>query len=155
MSAEHVHHEHPAVHHETTDANINGVFIFGATLATVCIVVFVVVWLLFRLFASQAATAYVPQYPMAIEQAPRVPPEPRLQTNPREDLRELRAHEDALLATYGWVDKNAGVVRLPIDEAMKLTLEHGLPARAGTMPPPLATESGDANSGKYVGEMKK
>jgi hypothetical protein len=155
MSAEHVHHEHPAVHHETSDANINAVFVFAAGLTVVCMVAALVVWGLFRLFASQAATEYVPQYPMAITQAPRVPPEPRLQTNPREDLRELRAHEDALLATYGWVDRNAGVVRLPIDEAMKLTLERGLPARAGTMPPPLATESGDANSGKYVGDMKK
>ena len=34
-----------------------------------------------------------------------------------------------MLDSYGWVDKNAGVVRIPIDEAMKLTLERGLPAR--------------------------
>ena len=37
--------------------------------------------------------------------------------------------EDDVLESYGWVDKNAGVVRIPIDEAMKLTLERGLPAR--------------------------
>ena len=36
-----------------------------------------------------------------------------------------------MLDSYGWVDKNAGVVRIPIDEAMKLTLERGLPARPG------------------------
>ena len=58
-----------------------------------------------------------------------MPPEPRLQTNPREDLRELRAKEDELLGSYGWVDKNAGVVRIPIEDAMKLTVERGLPAR--------------------------
>ena len=34
-----------------------------------------------------------------------------------------------MLGSYGWVDKNAGVVRIPIDAAMKLTLERGLPAR--------------------------
>ena len=59
----------------------------------------------------------------------RVPPEPRLQTNPREDLRELRAQRRRAAHQYGWVDRNAGIVRIPIDEAMKLTLERGLPAR--------------------------
>ena len=59
-----------------------------------------------------------------------MPPEPRLQTNPRADLRDLRAHEDLVLGTYGWVDKPAGVVRIPIDEAMKITLQRGLPVRA-------------------------
>ena len=34
-----------------------------------------------------------------------------------------------MLDSYGWVDKNAGIVRIPIDEAMKLTLQRGLPTR--------------------------
>jgi hypothetical protein len=63
-----------------------------------------------------------------------VPPEPRLQEHPREDLSELRAREDEILSSYGWVDRNAGVVRIPIDAAMKLTLERGLPARAENEP---------------------
>ena len=58
-----------------------------------------------------------------------MPPEPRLQIHPREDLQDLRASEDAILNSYGWVDKNAGIVRIPIDEAMKLILQRGLPAR--------------------------
>ena len=44
-----------------------------------------------------------PEYPLAVGQDERVPPEPRLQTNPREDLRELRAREDEMLnSTAGW-----------------------------------------------------
>ena len=39
-----------------------------------------------------------------------------------EDLRDLRAREDEMLDSYGWVDRNAGIVRIPIDEAMRLTL---------------------------------
>jgi len=57
------------------------------------------------------------------------PPEPRLQTNPRGDLRALRDQEDELLNGYSWADKSAGVVRIPIERAMQLTLERGLPAR--------------------------
>ena len=58
-----------------------------------------------------------------------MPPEPRLQTTPREDLRILREQEDAVLNSYGWVDRSTGVVRIPIEEAMKLTVQRGLPAR--------------------------
>jgi hypothetical protein len=63
-----------------------------------------------------------------------VPPEPRLQTNPRQDLADLRAKEDETLNSYGWVDRNAGVVRIPIDEAITLTLQRGLPARQQGQP---------------------
>ncbi len=92
---------------------------------------------------------------MAIGQENQLPPEPRLQTNPREDLLKLRASEDATLDSYGWVDKNLGIVRIPIALAMKLTLERGLPARQ--MAPPVTTppDSGDANSGRNIGETGK
>ena len=39
-----------------------------------------------------------------------MPPEPRLQTNPKQDLRDLRAAEDKVLNSYGWVDRNRGIV---------------------------------------------
>ncbi len=84
-----------------------------------------------REVAGDAARA---EYPLAASQDARLPPEPRLQTNPRQDLKDMRAQEDALLHSYGWVDKNAGVVRIPIDEAIKLTLERGLPARTRRKP---------------------
>ena len=35
-----------------------------------------------------------------------------------------------MLDSYGWVDKDAGVVRIPIEEAMKLTVERGLAGAA-------------------------
>ena len=41
----------------------------------------------------------------------------------------VTAAEDATLKSYQWVDRNAGVVRIPIDEAIKLTLQRGLPSR--------------------------
>src|SRR5215831_8893292 len=47
-----------------------------------------------------------------------VPPEPRLQSTPFDDLRRMRAEEDEALTTYGWVDKQAGIVRIPIERAL-------------------------------------
>jgi hypothetical protein len=50
-----------------------------------------------------------------------------LQVNAPGDLARLRAEEGATLSTYGWVDRAAGTVRIPIDRAMRLLLERGLP----------------------------
>jgi hypothetical protein len=125
----HAANEHADVHHETSDANIVGVLGFGLGLMVAAIVIHLVVLVLFQFFQGREARRVPAEYPLAVSQGERLPPEPRLQTNPREDLRELRAKEHALLGSYGWVDKNAGVVRIPIDDAMKLTIERGLPAR--------------------------
>ena len=109
--------------------NIRAILGFGAGLIVSAIAIHLVVWLLFQYFSGREAARLAPVYPLAIGEANRQPPEPRLQTNPRDDLRALRAHEDELLNNYGWIDKPAGIVRIPIDEAMRLTLERGLPVR--------------------------
>ena len=49
-----------------------------------------------------------------------IPPQPRLQADPRADLRALKAEKRALLEGYHWVDRDAGTVRIPIDRAMAL-----------------------------------
>jgi hypothetical protein len=117
------------VSHEESDVNFRGILAFGGGLIVVAVVIHLVVYVLFGYFNSREGVQKTAEYPLAVGQQNRVPPEPRLQTNPREDLADLRAKEDDQLTSYGWVDRNAGVVRIPIDAAMKLTLERGLPAR--------------------------
>jgi hypothetical protein len=121
----------PEVHHEHSDVNIRAILGFGAGLIVVAAVVHLLIYVLFGYFTSREGVQGPAEYPLAAAQGHREPPEPRLQTNPRQDLADLRAKEDETLSSYGWVDKNAGVVRIPIDAAMKLTLERGLPARQG------------------------
>ena len=132
-------HEPEPVRHETSDVNVRVIFGFLAALAVSAVFINFGVWLLFgflntRTNADQPTAAY----PLAIQQENRnrLPPEPRLQTHPRDDLRDLRAHEDELLTTYGWVDKNADVVRIPITKAMEMTVQRGLPVRRGNEPKP-------------------
>ena len=48
------------------------------------------------------------------------------------NLQKFRDEEEHLLTSYGWVDQNTGVVRLPIDRAKELLLERGLSSRAET-----------------------
>ena len=121
--------ENPSTHHETTDVNIAAILGFAAGLVAVAIVVHLLVWVMFRFFDAREARDKAVEYPLAIEQEQRLPPEPRLQTNPRQDLQDLRTQETDALTTYGWVDKNGGVVRIPIDEAMRIVVQRGLPAR--------------------------
>lgn len=117
------------VHHEASDVNIGGIFAFALGLFIAAVIIHFMVWLLFQYFSGREARRVRPDYPLAVGQEQRVPPAPRLQVNPREDLRLLRQSEDAVLDSYGWADKNAGVVRIPIDKAMELTVQRGLPAR--------------------------
>ena len=56
-------------------------------------------------------------------------PEPRLQVDASKELRQMRAAEDAALSSYGWVDKDAGIVKIPVDRAMEILAKKGLPAR--------------------------
>ena len=117
------------IHHETSDVNVRAILGFGVGLVIVAVIIHFLVWLMFAYFGSRESQLAAREFPLAAEQQNRLPPEPRLQANPRQDLTDLRRREDAILGSYGWVDQNAGVVRIPIDEAMKLTLERGLPAR--------------------------
>ncbi len=59
------------------------------------------------------------------------PSAPRLQTQPFKDVLQLKTEQRAVLNSYGWIDKTNGVVHIPIERAMALTLERGLPARPG------------------------
>ena len=80
---------------------------------------------------------------------PVVPPEPRIEVAPYEQLQQLRVKEDHILNTYAWVDKKAGTVRVPIDSAIDLLAAKGLPShnylddilagRKPPMPPPTPT----------------
>jgi hypothetical protein len=51
---------------------------------------------------------------------------PALQVDPVTDMKAMDAREAQLLNSYGWVDKGAGIVRIPIERAIELTAEQGL-----------------------------
>jgi hypothetical protein len=56
------------------------------------------------------------------------PGNPLLQDNlaTKMDIQQLRIHEDETMGTFGWVDQNNGIVRMPIDKAMKIVLQNGV-----------------------------
>ena len=64
-------------------------------------------------------------------------PQPRLESDERQEINDFRMQEEQTLNSYGWVDHSAGVVHIPIDRAMQLLAQRGLPTRpqAGTVSP--------------------
>lgn len=63
-----------------------------------------------------------------------LPPAPRLQADPKLDYDTYMATEQKLVTSYGWIDRAAGTVRLPIDRAVDLVAERGLPTFAPAAP---------------------
>jgi hypothetical protein len=64
-----------------------------------------------------------------------------------ENLKTLREEADKALATYGWIDKNKGLARIPIERAMELTvaeLAKQKPAPAGSIATPEAQATAGA-----------
>jgi len=60
-------------------------------------------------------------------------PSPQLEVNERTELNDERLREENTLSTYDYVDKNAGTVRIPIDRAMELVAQRGLPTRVNPL----------------------
>jgi len=114
---------------ETRDVNFRWLAILGGWLAVVIVVVFLLMWGMFRYFAAREEGAQPSPVTLTAHSRDQLPPEPRLQTNPLDELVALRAEEDAILGSYGWVDQEKGIVRIPVEKAMEILVERGLPAR--------------------------
>ena len=88
---------------------------------------------LFTAATARRARLDAPPAPMAQTASP-LPPEPRLQVRPAQDLQQVRAEEDAILHSYGWVEHSTDTVRIPIERAMELLATRGLPSRPAAPP---------------------
>jgi hypothetical protein len=121
--------ENPDVVHEESDVNVSAILKYGAALLLAAALAQVFLWWLMGVYGRRHERAQTQVYPMAAGQQDRQPPEPRLQTDPQQDLRNLRTRQEDLLKGYGWVNKEAGVARIPIEDAMKIVVDRGLPAR--------------------------
>ncbi len=119
--------EHPGPRHEQSSLNIRPIVLFGLGLLVMSAIVFVSMDWLFDYFAARQAKVDVLPSPLADPR--QLPPEPRLQVDPAHDLQRMRAAEDAALNSYHWIDQEKGIVSIPIDRAITVLAEKGLPAR--------------------------
>ena len=132
--------------HEVRDVNVRGIVMFCVSLAAAVLLVTVVLWGLFHVFSRQAERREPQVSPIFRQGRARQDfPAPQLQPPPpvpgsaenRErafitdsvDLETMQQRERYLLNSYGWVDQNAGIVHIPIEQAMDMLVRSGLPAR--------------------------
>lgn len=122
--------------YERKDVDVPALFTIAALLLFSCLVIFIVVTAMVHYFKSHEPAKTSGQANLPVITAGQFPM-PRLQVNGAANLAALRAAEDADLRSYGWVDRNSGIVRVPIDRAMELLLQRGLPD-VGTGQTPLS-----------------
>ncbi len=133
--------QNPEVAHEHSDINVRALVRFTVALFIVAVIVHILMWGMFRLLESRAArndAALSPVARPATEMPANTVANPffgpkqatPLLTNEPTVLRQHRSQEAEALGNYGWVDEKGGVARIPIEEAKKLILQRGLPARA-------------------------
>jgi len=115
-----------AAGHELTDAPLRPIVLMGGAVALIVAVVLALCVGVFDFFSDRPVLA--PPNPMAAE-APAFPPAPRIEVAPSIEYQQLRAQEDRILSTYGWIDRKAGTTRIPIDQAIDLQLQRGYPVR--------------------------
>ncbi|MHB8525784.1 MAG: hypothetical protein ACYDD2_06455 [Candidatus Acidiferrales bacterium] len=114
------------VRHEKRDANLRAIAIFGGILFLTIAGVLIGMRFLFFHFAKEQSLG-ARNAPFADARV--LPPEPRLQPNPRSDFENYMAAQKHELSTYGWVDRQKGVVRIPINRAMRILLKQGFPVQ--------------------------
>lgn len=118
---------------------------FIITLVVLGVLTYYVLWGMFHFLDAYNRKHQAPANPMVkVQPDTRVVtpqtitqfPEPRLEDNERTELDGFRYAEEEKLNSYGWVNQDAGVVHIPIERAMQLIAQRGLPTtpQAGTMP---------------------
>ena len=114
----------PASGHETRDANVKLILLSTVGVAIMVLsVCFITVGIFDYLNTHQEGS---PQN-TALVRPRELPPGPRVQEHPWEEYKALHADETRVLNSYGWTDQKTETVRIPIDRAIALVAERGLP----------------------------
>jgi hypothetical protein len=148
---------------ERTDANVTGIVVFLTALAILVAVIGFLCYGIGAWFNARmnredgpnskwTKTADVrqlgnmpssPELQNKVAELTRSFPTPRLQTDDgNQDVADLHARENLLLNNYTWIDQPGGKVRIPIERAMELIAQQGLPvAPAAQVPPPMTGDN--------------
>ncbi len=118
---------------EARDVGVSSVLRFMAYLGIAIAVSYLICLGVYKLTLSEATRVDAPELPVRQGVSAKLPPEPRLQgvpghtTDPQEDLRAKIAADREALEETRWVDQKAGIAQIPIEDAMKIIAEKGLP----------------------------
>jgi hypothetical protein len=149
--------DNPDVEHERRDVPVRAIVQFLLWLSISTVVISLAMWGLFRFFEARLEKDDATISPLVATSLKRTPPGPRLERDSLTLKLQLRARENERLGSYSWADQPAGVARIPIERAMDLVAERGVPggnaARfatptpgAGATPLPTSGPAADGSS---------
>ncbi len=111
--------------HEHKEVNTSAVYKFLIGLFVLAVVLHLALWGMFVLFKADQEKQDPQINPLARGHS-QTPPAPRLQVYPILDLQAFRQSEQQMLTSYGWVDRQHGIVRIPVDQAIRIVLQKNL-----------------------------
>src|SRR6266436_5718371 len=129
--------ENDSVAFESRDVKARTIYVYLAVLGSAVILSYVVCVFVLRVTTRLAAESDTPPPPVREEMGKdyvTMPPEPRLQgvpghgTDPQYDLRDKMQKDSEADEKAAWIDQNTGIARIPVEDAMKIIAEKGLPA---------------------------
>jgi hypothetical protein len=148
----------PETHHEESDVNVRALILFAVVFIAFAVVAHLVLVLMYKTYVkieNRRNTSQMtgiertpemsrPQNQPLLQPFPRAAAateQPPYQSTPVTDLGDMRANEDKVLHSYGWIDRQKGVVRIPIEVAMRVAVQRGLPMQqtTTTQPAPRST----------------
>lgn len=149
--------DNPDVEHERRDVPVRAIVQFLLWLSISTVFISLAMWGLFRFFEAGLKKDDPSISPLVATSLKRTPPGPRLETDSLALKSQLRARESERLGSYSWADQPAGVARIPIERAMDLIAERGVPGGnaagfttptpgAGGAPPPPSGPAADGSS---------
>ena len=148
-------HGGPNLGHEPTDANLGSAWRLYFFMLAFLALVFVAMWYALGAFGAAVTRQQVPPPPLAQRDADRLPPAPRLQVTPAVDLEQYRQAQQQVLDSYAWVDEKKGVAQIPIERAIELVAEHGLPPLPPMPAPAAPPDASNPVEGVAVGPVPR
>ena len=144
MSDETVNHGHPG--HETEfeheDLGTRGIFVFMIGLAIIGVVIYFIIVGMYSFLDKYERSQMTTSSPLVTTKGAisRVVTQadmdktfkdngaPMLETNERGQFKDFLIQQEQQLNSYGWVDQKDGVAHIPIERALELVVQRGLPA---------------------------
>ncbi len=134
--------DNPQVSYERKDINIIQITGFGIGLLVAFMLTVVAMWAMFAFLAKREDKVNPANPPSMMAEKQQLPSGPRIQPEPIDDkdglrpgpqppeaLKQMRDNETMLLDSYGWVDQAKGTVHIPIDQAIDMVAQKGLPVK--------------------------
>jgi hypothetical protein len=136
--------------HEANSMQVRGLVFFAIALIGVTVLVFLIVALVmhdFRREEKQAESTALPRFAGDTGEFA----SPRIQANAAAELARMKKEDLERLSTFGWIDRAAGIAHIPVDRAIDILADKGLPEA----PPAAAATSSSAKPAEASAEAER